>query len=73
MSAIEMDVSHEWQPISTAPKDGSLFLGCHAKHGFIEIMRYNGIGFGRDQFPVMFPTHWMPLPEPPTISEEDKA
>jgi hypothetical protein len=59
----------EWQPIETAPKDGSLVLGFgphEQRRTYIEaIQHYRGKwtitwmdGYGE-------PTHWMPLPEPP--------
>lgn len=68
----------EWQPIETAPKDGTDFLAgwaaiepdpfCDGK-ACIEIVRYNdrGVvcgGLNRD-CGMSFPTHWMPLPKPP--------
>lgn len=72
----------EWQPIETAPKDGRQFLVFDPHlvvgksdgialcipipNGFrfnprIEWTASNGFGIHSWQ-----PTHWMPLPEPPT-------
>lgn len=60
----------EWQPIETAPRDGSGFLA-YVKETWVEGMFWNGEEWsylsdgdttphGRHQ-----PTHWMPLPTPP--------
>ena len=57
----------EWQPIATAPKDGTAILG-YFPSGLMKVAqwidhqnRWAGFGFGF----VGTPTHWMPLPEPP--------
>ena len=70
----------EWQPIETAPKDGTRVLiydGVAIKSGmFVQWFHYflqekqEGWGTNWDnefQAPdeVMYPTHWMPLPAPP--------
>lgn len=61
-----------WQPIESAPKDGTGFLVYWpaSKHHGAEIDRVSGweeyaeiIGFG--QLPA---THWHPLPDPPRHS-----
>jgi uncharacterized protein DUF551 len=63
-----------WQPISTAPKDGTRVLVCKPiktgspkKYG-IYISRWNGLYWAAVN-PAIYqngPTHWMPLPLPPT-------
>ena len=63
-----------WQPIDTAPSDGTKFLAywppsledtqyaiCHFSFGVIWPS-----WIGKDNMP----THWMPLPTPPDVSRE---
>ena len=70
----------EWQPIETAPKDGATILLYFPK-GYWADDRDIAIGFWSDgdwysgeadSTPMTgfgsFPSHWMPLPEPPTQS-----
>lgn len=66
-----------WQPISTAPKDGTEFLAWSEAQGFdvvqsFEYEREDGshAWFNGDVY--VNPTHWMPLPEPPNPPKEDK-
>lgn len=72
----------EWQPIETAPRDGTQFLGYSAALGrtpmyvcwwstsvrngepFICVLGGGEI-YGSKMVRDLFPTHWMPLPEPP--------
>lgn len=70
----------EWQPIATAPKDGTHIL-LHKADGAITVGRYDddkhasrprpywhterGYLFGRRDDRDCSPTHWMPIPEPP--------
>lgn len=54
-----------WQPIDTAPKDGTEFLGWFP--GSTVMIWWMGQGgvWGNDFWEGEAPTHWMPLPEPP--------
>ena len=58
----------QWQPIETAPKDGSSFLACNgnwqtvcAWHRHHHCWVSNGPFYARYD-PDEQPTHWMPLP-----------
>lgn len=68
----------EWQPIETAPKDGShILVGgpwmpvCEVSWHKATDWDYPGWRCGRfgakgyDDLGAYEPTHWMPLPEPP--------
>jgi hypothetical protein len=68
-----------WRPIESAPKDGTpvLILSEHDSGPYISIRRWvsaNWIGGPASGWADEFcqlrrglnPTHWMPLPEPPT-------
>lgn len=69
----------EWQPIETAPKDGTDVLLCEFRHdqyvriehgswGLIEVSDFDGMrGYGwmTDFGSIDEPTHWMPALEPP--------
>lgn len=65
----------DWQPIDTAPKDGTRIL-CFWDGGCVITKWDERLRFAGWQMPPMmtvraadrsawFPTHWMPLPEPP--------
>lgn len=66
----------DWQPIETAPKDGRQFL--MVRFGWEAQPTYNVVYFDEEHpnypwaiqdsdtaYHPDFPTHWMPLPEPP--------
>lgn len=59
----------EWQPIETAPKDGTevlIFDGANRTVGYFN--RYwslSVMGAYAEDDEIYDPTHWMPLPEPP--------
>lgn len=70
--------SPDWQPIETAPKDGTVFLAYTVDEG-IDFFHWQDLG-GDSSAPVGWrsgfitvyreddeegPTHWMPLPAPP--------
>lgn len=62
----------EWQPIATAPKDGTVIWGCDAVRGYdgkvVYTQSHEWMCVGFNQFGMdigFYPTHWMPLPKPP--------
>ena len=61
----------KWQPIETAPKDGTRVIlndSLHTQIGFYSTALDCGecLGWVNDEGIVSLnPTHWMPLPEPP--------
>ena len=63
----------EWQPIETAPKDGTEVLVTAFKYNkpparFVSIAQFSEDGNcwqDQEPMPVHPPTHWMPLPAPP--------
>jgi len=77
-----------WQPIETAPINVSVLVFIpNAEHYGVGIYRAihvdmgtgkrwhcTALHMGGDINPEYWPTHWMPLPEPPTeqAAEEDK-
>lgn len=73
-----------WQPIETAPRDGTAILAYTTRDKFAgfgplpNIARWQITRFSQasslpywSKFPLDFqPTHWMPLPEPPKSDEQ---
>lgn len=66
----------EWQPIETAPQDGKtkLILGAWSTDGeesTVSVLALEPEAWGQKPRAVFgmgmifYPTHWMPLPEPP--------
>lgn len=59
----------EWQPIETAPKDGTIVLlydGAYPIAGFFDFGGWIPADVDlQDMWPQIEVTHWMPLPEPP--------
>jgi hypothetical protein len=72
-AAKQLEQVREWQPIETAPKDGSEVLVCGwnvcggVKKQVVRVGRWSSncwqTGHAYNGF--MYTTHWMPLPDPP--------
>lgn len=59
----------EWQPIETAPRDGTEFFAYSKSRIYITRPRIDCYGNSRNTFLAVpkKPTHWMPLPPPPAL------
>lgn len=81
----DAEAERQWQPIETAPKDGTPILiwqPGNPKHNFgaADDNRYaigywrtwepNG-GWGNRNQQTVISTHWMPLPQPPKEADRD--
>ena len=63
----------DWQPIETAPKDGTKIIAFDHHAGVVIVrwrMRWPETGCEwieatGEEYENYRPTHWMPLPEPP--------
>lgn len=65
----------DWQPIETAPKDGTKFLAWSRRWNFMEFIGHGvtvAWWFPERQYPTCEmgdqPSHWMPFPAPPSGS-----
>jgi len=61
-----------WQPIETAPKDGTPILAFHPFVPIGQAVGYfteNGFFISAPGGWCLLPTHWQPLPEPPDNQE----
>ncbi len=63
-----------WQPIATAPKDGTQVLlfwkGNIAQAAWVSDWAWWEVSGWRENLIVARPTHWMPLPAAPTARED---
>lgn len=67
----------EWQPIATAPKDGTRVLVAAPSHltmigAWLEkrVTYMEGKWWSNNAPIIPDPTHWQPLPEPPVSAQE---
>lgn len=63
----------QWQPIATAPKDGSrVIIGWPSGYvtaGYLAPVRGTWVTVNGEYTKTLWPTHWMPLPAPPKAGE----
>ena len=73
-----LKAENEWQPIETAPKDGTVVLvgrfvddGQAYCNGLIAVDWYRGPDMQWGMFSKRYwpATHWMPLPKPPAMAQ----
>ena len=61
--------NNEWQPIETAPDDGTFILVFDSEWGIMIANNYDSLSgwsvMWDDRCTEINPTHWMPLPKPP--------
>ncbi len=65
-----------WQPIETAPKDGTLIIvGCPGSPHLWDVGRWEKMKRVPDRWANSMgalpftPTHWQPIPEPPELAD----
>jgi hypothetical protein len=66
---VRADLAPSWRPIETAPKDGRevlIFVGGYYIGGVVVAEWREGSGWSDWDADLWNPTHWMPLPAPPT-------
>ena len=69
----ELEAQLEWQPIETAPKDGTRILIADATTRLVRECRYEYYDWSDPVYSEWYfeatATHWMPLPKPPKESK----
>lgn len=76
--SVDVEALNTWQPIETAPKDGTVILTCcmspseHTpiKAGYMAVNAWTGVDWPRHNASHCPATHWMPLPEPPEVNND---
>lgn len=69
IALLERAAAPDWQPIDTAPKDGSFVIGRDLKCGIGKVHwceSYNPHGWADEDGLFVNVRHWMPMPSEPT-------
>lgn len=66
---------NEWQPIETAPKGGYIVVAVPwgSKWSFHQVHNEYDDWIDVSSDKIVSPTHWMPLPNPPTETQNDNT
>ena len=76
-AALTALAAEDWSPIETAPKDGTEILGyrngryanaSRVQRDDCEMWSFGPVSGEVTMFPSCKPTHWRPLPDPPTLA-----
>lgn len=67
-----LEQAQTWQPIATAPTDGTIVLLCTAGWHKCEEGWFEGDGWHTD-WNYIDPTHWLPLPAPPAPPQGEEG
>ncbi len=65
---IVKELCPHWQPISTAPRGGSVIFGTTVQEKIPHFVYYSpirGAWVDSKHTVTVYPTHWMPIPDPP--------
>jgi hypothetical protein len=68
-------MTQDWQPIDSAPKDGTRILLHPGLKGYSVVGRRSLINHWWESLPGRYqvrPTHWMALPDPPVSASPDE-
>ena len=71
LAARSLVIDNDWQPIATAPKDGTMVLVYSAAWGEVGVAYCHGTWcWQHDEVGEIINeiTHWMPLPKPPQVT-----
>lgn len=72
LAAMQAPIVTDWQPIETAPKDGSRIFATNGDELVVMVYTIDFSWVHESYSPIVFtPTHWQPLPKPPIAAPEN--